>query len=232
MSSWGLADLMLISCTLGSRWTHPGTVTRVCRIRGRCGWRSARMYLTSVCRTFSTFFNDISTDCPICVQLPRLCSVSPPTQPIVAWLFVSERISFKFVVVSASCFVNSRESLLDVASRWETTPNHSALQPTQRYILNHCIIASTPWGKAPSSLGVSPNVAARGRPLGFLVAWLARGLALAARTDHVSHGALFIPLEERRLARASIVGTPGAEELFAHERPQRPGEEPEPHGLC
>lgn len=67
----------------------------------------------------------------------------------------------------------------------------------------------------------------RGRPLGFLVAWLRQQ---SEAVDSYGHIHLHAPLslEERRDARAWLHGVPGAEQLFQRERPRRDEEEDEP----
>lgn len=72
--------------------------------------------------------------------------------------------------------------------------------------------------------------AGQGRPLGYLMAWLAAGEKHASRREHMAFETT-ISFEERAAGRAALRQISGAEQLFAAERPRRPneGEEPESH---
>ena len=67
----------------------------------------------------------------------------------------------------------------------------------------------------------------KGRPLGFLAAWLEAGPAHANQEEHL-HIATFIPLEQRREARARLLADPSARELLEYELPPALGEDLEP----
>ena len=76
---------------------------------------------------------------------------------------------------------------------------------------------------------------AQGRPIGQLVAWLRAGAAYETRGDHFAarrqEAAVSFP--QRLAARRWLEGLPGMADLFALERPQRPGEHhAEPDGLA
>jgi hypothetical protein len=81
---------------------------------------------------------------------------------------------------------------------------------------------------------------ARGRPIGFLMAWLA---AASTKDDAASHKRMSNPrtrtpddlehftLAKRESGRQWVVDRGGMTDLLGLERPQRPGEGPEPEGL-
>lgn len=68
-----------------------------------------------------------------------------------------------------------------------------------------------------------------GRPLGHLAAWLFQS---GAYDDKGTHFECQPSHDDRAAARDFLHEMEGAELLFAHERPQRPGEGPEPEGLA
>lgn len=67
----------------------------------------------------------------------------------------------------------------------------------------------------------------QGRPLGYLMAWLAQGDAHASQRDHMQGGAK-ISLAERQAGREALRGINGSQFLFDAERPRRQGEGEEP----
>jgi hypothetical protein len=69
--------------------------------------------------------------------------------------------------------------------------------------------------------------AARGRPIGLLIAWLRRGIMYGSREDHFAsrHG---ISFQERSEAREWAMAQPELAAMLAKERAPRPGEGDEP----
>ena len=67
----------------------------------------------------------------------------------------------------------------------------------------------------------------KGRPLGYLAAWL---MVASDQSDH-AHYAHEPTLEKRKEAREVLKTLVGAAALMALERPQREGEPEEPEGL-
>lgn len=65
---------------------------------------------------------------------------------------------------------------------------------------------------------------AQGRPLGFLMAWLATGENYEGQAEHMGYE-IAIGFEARRVGRATLADIGGSEMLFAHERPAREGED-------
>ena len=83
-----------------------------------------------------------------------------------------------------------------------------------------------------TSANPSANTAAKGRPVGYLSAWLASGCHHAC-TDKATH---WTPLHEptwqqRDEARAAVAALPDGEQLLSKERPRRAGEDSEPAGM-
>ena len=72
--------------------------------------------------------------------------------------------------------------------------------------------------------------ASQGRPLGFLMAWLAMGAACRHKAEHWNK-ANWPNQEQRAAARESLKRQPGGEALLAMERPLGPDEAEEPEGL-
>ena len=68
---------------------------------------------------------------------------------------------------------------------------------------------------------------ARGRPLGFLVAWLKAG-RLATVNSKRAHSSLKLSRRDRVAARLEFEAIPGAHDFLEHEREQRGDEETEP----
>ena len=70
----------------------------------------------------------------------------------------------------------------------------------------------------------------RGRPLGFLMAWLLDGPAWGQKDEHCDKHLAVYSHADRLHAREQLKLVPGSEVLFALERPKRLGEADEPAG--
>jgi hypothetical protein len=96
---------------------------------------------------------------------------------------------------------------------------------------NHgkCVITRTAL-TAANEKSSNTNVIAKGRPLGFMTAWLAMSEHTADKEDHwdTDKAPNFVT---RVAARNQLADIPKASALLAKERPQRAGEGPEPIGL-
>ena len=66
----------------------------------------------------------------------------------------------------------------------------------------------------------------KGRPIGFLLAWLAKAGEHASQQDHVHKCP--VSFEERVAARMNFMSLPRSEEFAENERPKRPDEPDEP----
>jgi hypothetical protein len=76
------------------------------------------------------------------------------------------------------------------------------------------------------------NTAAKGRPVGYLAAWLASGCHHACTDKDLHWSPPYEPTwQQRKDARAAVAALPEGEQLLSKERPQRAGEEPEPAGM-
>lgn len=76
----------------------------------------------------------------------------------------------------------------------------------------------------------TPNILAKGRPLGYLAAWLAMGPGHTSKDDHWDKDKQ-PTLEARRAARLKLAEHHHGRLLLSHERPKRAGEDDEPPGL-
>ena len=98
-----------------------------------------------------------------------------------------------------------------------------------------CVKTRQSTAAAAMATAANPNAStvAKGRPVGYLAAWLASG-AHAACTDKGIHwGPEYssIPWQQRNDARAAVAAMPGGLDLLANERPKHPGEiDDEPTG--
>ena len=81
-----------------------------------------------------------------------------------------------------------------------------------------------------SKPSTSTTRAHQGRPLGFLGAWLRKGVKWKSKRKHfkVSHNP---SVEHRRVARAKLRASLGSDAFFAFEREKRSGEPSEPEGF-
>ena len=100
-----------------------------------------------------------------------------------------------------------------LASRAGCLVEELLIRPTRSFPLSR----SASEGRSPS----------QGRPLGLLAAWLAHGAMCGRKEDHWNKDQ-WPSLEERSAHRELLALVPGSDTLFAAERPQRPGEGPEP----
>ena len=78
-------------------------------------------------------------------------------------------------------------------------------------------------------LNAHPNIRAKGRPLGYLAAWLAKAHTYDSKEDH------WLPanaptLADRKRARQMLADRDDGFELLMHERDKFPDEESEPEG--
>ena len=96
---------------------------------------------------------------------------------------------------------------------------------------NHerCVLTRTAL-PAANVLSTNPNVCAKGRPLGYMMSWLAMSESTADKAAHWSP-ARSPDFATRAAARARLADLPRGASLLAHERDLRAGEGPEPIGL-
>jgi hypothetical protein len=76
----------------------------------------------------------------------------------------------------------------------------------------------------------SPNIRAKGRPLGYLVAWLAGAHNASNKEEHWA-AANQPSFEARKDARARLAIYANGNSLLEHERPKHDGEDDEPEGI-
>ena len=101
---------------------------------------------------------------------------------------------------------------------------------------NHHNCVRTRQATASKQSTKTPNCAAKGRPLGQLVAWLAMGqrAAVDSKAKHWKTSAVeeYCTHAMRLDQRLSLEVMDGGPEMLAHERPTRDGEGDEPAGLA
>ena len=80
----------------------------------------------------------------------------------------------------------------------------------------------------------SVNMQAKGRPLGYLAAWLLDGSPHSSKAEHWLdvNEILATAYDKRTAARTIIAASPQGRELLQYERPLRDHEANEPHGLA
>ncbi len=78
---------------------------------------------------------------------------------------------------------------------------------------------------------MNQNIAAKGRPMGFLTSWLALSEHTVDKDEHWDRDNA-PDWAARIAARASLSHIAGADDVLKYERAQRAGEGPEPEGLA
>ena len=94
-----------------------------------------------------------------------------------------------------------------------------------------CIVTRTSRAAANASTTMNQNIAAKGRPLGFLTSWLALSEHTVDKDEHWDRDNA-PDWATRIAARASLSHIAGADDLLKHERAQHAGEGTEPEGLA
>ena len=101
---------------------------------------------------------------------------------------------------------------------------------------NHCKCVKTRQSGESKAASKTPSNLAKGRPLGFLAAWLAFGQEVSCDTKKKHwHPPTIIKkcdLATRVVKRLELALLPGGDAMLAHERPTRAGEGDEPVGLA